>query len=772
MGIFNKNKEELKILKQTQENLDITQKNICAIVDKLSCIVEKPLDTEIENTFTEEEKIRAAYALNLCTVSISQIIDYNDINILEQEYDAILNNLNLEYIPKDEALLNTLKLLLDTITFFRIQEGDKQFIEKEYQEKVKNAIWSAVPNIGLIITSGNPKAIALSLASQVGCGYMNYRKNKAQNILDKEKAEWQLQRSAIEQFNGIRRELFDTAWRLADKYKFSDKYRLTERKIKQYNNILMDPDDYRRFERLDTIKDNFYAYPPFWYFFGNTANSIAQKELEVGAKTYYKKLAKEYFETYLKVNRYGLLREDKVLASCCLEYIDLLDINDNKDKIYELLEKAVEVSGDFNDILQLCSLYYLKIGNTKKSEELLRNLVNEDYNTTLNSQILSSIYVLDYINNKSETAKYNYERLENKVNSQILFPISSEDATTFKELHEKFIEKQREILLEKYDLVLIEFKKKYNRLFPIPDLDSNNRYVLKLNNEDISFDILDSLNKMMDAICYLNCIKDIDELSNNIKDKIVKNKDELNKVQKRIDENKNCSIESNTLKNITFGCFTETFFKKIDVQVLEYIIKKNTMSDISYAEQNLREFCLIEKILEPELLYRKSLSYNSLDEIRPKYFDVKLLGEEANTYKIERDSFKKMTKIIEEVKQELIFNNNENTFLYFKGDNGFESYINKNSKKIGLSLRQKTIAIIEDKRFKHKDIIFTNTGIILTGPIYLKAEVRYTDIDWYDNSNTSLNINDKFKNNNINLEKMYGLIKELAKFTEIEDINT
>ena len=87
-------------------------------------------------------------------------------------------------------------------------------------------------------------------------------------------------------------------------------------------------------------------------------------------------------------------------------------------------------------------------------------------------------------------------------------------------------------------------------------------------------------------------------------------------------------------------------------------------------------------------------------------------------------------------------------------------------------MRQKTIAIIEDKRFKHKDIIFTNTGIILTGPIYLKAEVRYTDIDWYDNSNTSLNINDKFKNDNINLEKMYGLIKELSKFTEIEDINT
>ena len=39
--------------------------------------------------------IEAAYALNMCTVSISQIIDYNDVYILEQEYDAILNNTNI-----------------------------------------------------------------------------------------------------------------------------------------------------------------------------------------------------------------------------------------------------------------------------------------------------------------------------------------------------------------------------------------------------------------------------------------------------------------------------------------------------------------------------------------------------------------------------------------------------------------------------------------------------------------------------------------------------
>ena len=128
-----------------------------------------------------DSKIKTAFALNLCTVSVSQIIDYNDVVVLEQEYDTILNNLNLESIPKDEALLNILKQLLDTITFFRMQEGDRKFIDREYQNKMKNAIWNAVPSVGFIFASGNPITFLTSLASQVGIGYMNYRKSKAEN---------------------------------------------------------------------------------------------------------------------------------------------------------------------------------------------------------------------------------------------------------------------------------------------------------------------------------------------------------------------------------------------------------------------------------------------------------------------------------------------------------------------------------------------------------------------------------------------------------------
>ena len=120
-----------------------------------------------------EKKNNAAYALNLCTVSVSQIIDYDDLNVMEQEYDAILNNLNLENMPHDEALLNILKQILDTITFFKIEEGDKKIMDMKYRQKMRDAIWSAAPNLGLIVAGGNPVTMAISLASQIGIGYMN-----------------------------------------------------------------------------------------------------------------------------------------------------------------------------------------------------------------------------------------------------------------------------------------------------------------------------------------------------------------------------------------------------------------------------------------------------------------------------------------------------------------------------------------------------------------------------------------------------------------------
>lgn len=383
-----------------------------------------------------ENKRRAAYALNLCTVSVSQIIDYEDLIVLEQEYEAILNNLNLEAMPKDEPLLLIIKQILDVITFFRIDKVERAFIEEEYNKQVRNAIWSAVPNFGMLIAGGNLMTAGVAIATQIGMGYMNYRNNRNEYQGERERKLWQLQKAAIEQFNGLRRELFDTAWRLADKYEFPDKYRLTERQITNYNEILQDPNIIRRYERLDAIKEYFEAYPPFWYYLGSVANKIyrERKDLECN---HYKAMAISAFEKYWKINEQGLLREDQVAAGCALEYIDILldsmDEVSKTDRIETLMRQAIEYSGRANDVLQCCAFYNLRINEYEEAAKLYKYLVNESYNTLFNAQILSSLYVR--LNDQ-----FGYTLLEELVdkNCKYLYPFKGDKS---KSGDKKFTEK-------------------------------------------------------------------------------------------------------------------------------------------------------------------------------------------------------------------------------------------------------------------------------------------------------------------------------------------
>lgn len=435
-----------------------------------------------------QDKLKAAYALNMCTVSVSQIIDYNDEYILEQEYEAILNNLNLEQIPKDEALLDILVKLLNVITFFRIDKLKKERIEKKYQRQVKNAIWSAIPNIAVIV-SGNPVSIAQSLATQVGIGYMNYRKEKANALVAKEDAEFELRITLMEQINALRRELFTTAWRLADEYEFPDRYRLTERQIAQYNKILMDTNEIRKYERLMSVHDKFEAYLPFWYFVGHTAKYIAEDKsngLDGESRKVYQELAREHFDKYHSLNSFNILREDEIAASFALEYVDLLLIDEspNMDLVMELLETAVRMAGNANDILDLCAMSYLKIGKTEEAERLLRILVNENYNTPTNTKLLSRIYVSQYLNGTNPLAKLQYHTLAARVEHAWLFPMPEERSANLllqdKELSHQYLSDQRDDLQSAYNDIIEQFIDKYivlfNKIIPIPVNDASDDY--------------------------------------------------------------------------------------------------------------------------------------------------------------------------------------------------------------------------------------------------------------------------------------------------------
>ena len=751
-----------------------------------------------------KEQLKAAYALNLCTVSISQIIDYDDINIMEQEYEAILNNLNLEEMPKDEALLKILKQILDTITYFRIEDGDKKFLEKEYQHKMKNAIWAAVPNVGMIVAGGDPLTMAVSLASQVGIGYMNYRKEKAENDLEQEKKLWELEKTAIEQFNGLRRELFDTAWRLSSVYHFPDQLRLTERQIKQYNDILMDADLLRKYARLDAIQDSFKAYPPFWYFFGNVANEIARSDFKLSDETrrIYEEKAKNCFMKFRESNGYGLLREDEVAASCALELVDLLDVNQDQELIETLLKEAIVKSGRANDVMQLAALTYLKLNDRQEAGVLLNQLVNEQYNTVLNAQLLSSIFVYDYIERKDANVVAKYEILNEQVGGNYLYPLPSEEVKDVELLEKQFVQMQKDVLLKNYIAVGAYFMKKYmvkfGKMIPVTDkyktyddsyflpdpvsikerkfqmekvLSSSDkdRYLEELREQELDVQLIDFLNDMFEATCFLDFMNESvqEKLSKYIEIAISQNSDTVNEIMNDLSNEQFNVFDAEKLLDLDFHKFTEKFFKHFFEEIEKYIETRSEMQDFAIAEDNLIEFCNQEKLPSPSEILRKYEAVgNAVEQVQERRFSRNLLLGEEVTKKIEVDHGDTILDIIKSRMNDIPLSNQVDFFC--KGDPKIERYFRDNTKlKKDNKLMANAVAILDDKNSKGDyDLIFTNEGIVSVKRGTVKSTKLYSEIGYAPGKTNAIIIDGKFDNPEVNLNELYHMIREIVPYAE------
>lgn len=675
--MFGKRKnEELKvIIEQAQEDrkffAEQAQEDRKYIGEQFALIKREQKEKDEEfKSISDDEKKKAAYALNLCTVSVSQIIDYNDIYILEQEYEAILNNLNLEKIIKDEPLLKTLKLLLDTITFFRIQEKEKDFVEKEYKDKIKNAIWASIPNPSVILATGNPYAMVAALATQVGIGYMNYRKNKNQAETDKEKQMWELQKSAIEQFNGIRRELFDASWRLATKYNFPEEYRLTEKQIRQYDQILMDNNYIRRYDRLTSISANFEAYPYFWYYLGNTANVIANDfsyDITDENREKYKSLAIDHFKKFDELNYISVLREDQIASSCYLEYSELLmasDLND-KAKISELLEKARLKSGGNCDVLQICAMSYMKIGLVEKAKPILKQLIVENYNQKTNAQLLSCILVAEAICNK-ENAAFEYNSLKllvapNETDYMLQLPPKNKllkdkmsENDKFASISELYIHSQKELLIENWKEAIFKYSKMYENIFDECIPQENSRDIVSASKE-INFpdNLLNVFEKMVAGLdelidsedtvnILLNKIYAVQTEEFNLNDRTV-----LEKITEQI-YGEECSVPriKEYLKEINYADITNEFFESIYLKVEEKIEKISNFNSLAQLETALFEFCRDNNIV---------LSYSSKITSTDAHRFNSLIQNIYN--KEELEHIKSLKSLINDYSSELILNN-------------------------------------------------------------------------------------------------------------------
>lgn len=736
--------------------------------------------------YTDSDKRIAALALNFCTVSISQIVSYNDMYVLEQEYDAILNNLNLKMIPKDEALLGIITNILDTISFLRIQDIKKERIEKRYQQRVKESIWSAIPSMNIFM-SGNPLTIGYSLATTVGTGYMNYRKQKAKILDEKEDELLDLKIEEIEIFDSLKHELFKTAWKLADEYDFDDKLRLTEKQIEQYNRVLLDNDELRKYERLDSIKDSFEAYPTFWYFFGHTAAVLSGTMENDELKHYYKTQAVVHFERYYELSKCNILRNDQITASFALEYAEMLLLESEYDrtKVLDLIKLAENNSENCFDILQICAVEYLRIGSVEESSRILKILVNEDYNKIINAQILSSIYV-------GEMNDLEYGLLAMKVPEQYLYPMTLPAGIADSE--NCFLEKQKEILKTKFKRVMKEIVKKYtvdlnkkistfdetvgygehffdnnessknDRLLTLRglvfDKEKYDKYLERIKSVSLPLYYIDIFEQIYNSLFGMICLSDTE-----IQQKAVylttrainEKKDIINRIQGRINDGTFGIKEYKQIQTIGVSSFLNESFTIILIYVSGVIDNKdkNGIVDI---EGEILKVCESLELPDIEVFIDEDRYKQNNNLNNAHLFDVGLFGSEAVIAKKNDDFLKNMINDIKQMMEDI--GSNDELHIIFRDSSDFERYFYR-LKNDSILLKRDAIAILFDKTTTRTDILFTTSGIvnIVKGKVF--ASCKYSEVKF---TNDSLDVGGhKYRKKGIDNTSLYEICKKLDK---------
>jgi len=385
-------------------------------------VAEVPIDE------SQTPAYRTALALNYAHASLYTITDYNDRVVLSQEYNDILSNIKLAKI-RDKEVIELLKKLLDTLNRYMLSEKEQRLVRDLYQQKIDQAFYEGFAGSGngsggsgasLMTSAANPPMLAFVMVVQVADAYSNYRENvdAYRNELDQEL--WELEKEQSVQLTNLRKQFLMYYWKLMRKYEIPDHWRITEDQFAMLLDILKESDKSKRYRRLERIKEQFEAYPPFWYYLGRVAQEL---ELYDSAREAYDFVINRHFDYF---------RDDNIYSSILLNRTQLYSLNGDEERIRELLKEVLEASPlDGRKVLAV-ALYYGQLEEYEKATELLQGNIDEDFMVPLNTRLLAEFKSKADSNESEEEYKAIVNRMTESVNFKnhdILYLIGRSNAS-------------------------------------------------------------------------------------------------------------------------------------------------------------------------------------------------------------------------------------------------------------------------------------------------------------------------------------------------------
>jgi len=316
-----------------------------------------------------QTQLQVLEALNQIAVSLTHIITYNDKVVLDQEYNTIINNLNLNKIP-DADIITLLQELMDLLTASKIQEHERAYLFQTYEKNVQNELRKRM-SMRILETDMllNPYTSVLQAMLNVGSFYFNYRAKLDDYKKERDEAAWKIDANIMQKLNEFYKKLLKYSWELMRRYNLPDEWRLNEKQLNNYIAILKEPDLELRFRKLERLEDNFQKFPSYWYYRGQAAQETGNR-----------KEAMYCFNQFQNIHQ-GILRKDPYAASTAM-YRTMLNSQKQGKLDPAAINHDLEIvlanseDSDWGNIL-FAALQYARIGDADTASRLImRNLDN------------------------------------------------------------------------------------------------------------------------------------------------------------------------------------------------------------------------------------------------------------------------------------------------------------------------------------------------------------------------------------------------------------
>jgi hypothetical protein len=428
-------------------------------------------------------------------------------------------------------------------------------------------------------------------------------------------------------------------------------------------------------------------------------------------------------------------------ASCALEKFAL--ISDDKDVLVsdktELLKIAAKHSGNAFDTVQLCATAYLELGITENAIDLLRMLVNENYNAEMNAQLLSMLYI-SMLKTDNRSYKTDHALLCKRGYEEYMFPWPSYSLNSVNaENHTNaYAESQNEFLFKKYKEIVSEYITQCKTVFDD---------ILQQSGDitDVLVDFLNGINR--DIATLFGDEKFAQTICDKMAEKLLEHKQAFcnERARKEADGFSFDSISNEALEDIA---------KKIKYQV--YAIRKATEKDkMKKIACCMNNFLLFKA--QAKLLGGNSITQINIDNEKTG-FDKLIQQSKKN------QAEHKFVNIVKKYAQEesIIVSADKKIEANFIIENLEASKHVKHKKDIDF---KKAIAYLDTD---HTDILFTTEGLHAYGTIR-KAFAPYNvgKIKLIDNKEIKI---DKitFKHEQVNVKKLYEMIEQLSNLAPRE----